>query len=279
MRILRRALCVAALAGGLFAASKQTEADLRKSLTQTQLALAQALRDKTQAQDALKTAAIAQAQLAAALRENARIKAAIEALEVKTRVSQDTAVKLAAKQAAQEAATQAAQQATATAEQLAQRNHVELTRALAKQSANDRQRAEVAQRERDELTAAQESAVQETRKVVTNQEVAAIANEQTLTLATASRMQLDELKRASDRNVSVMYLGTLGALMTFLTMLARIYVDGRNHRWQTAVTVSTVAATTRTAVREELHSVATTPAVCEPTLPATESPAAGFTPI
>jgi hypothetical protein len=243
---------------GVCWASKQTEAELRRALAQAQSQLSQANKEKAGLQEALKTAAVAQAQLAGALRENARMQASIEALEARNRISQQEAVRTAAKDAADSAAQRAAKDAVKDATQQAAKNAAEMKRALAKVSEGDKRRARLAQQDREEQAAANEANAEETHKALSQQE---IANAQSLMMITAARLQLEELKRSSESRGSVMYVGALGAVVSFFTLLAKIYMDGRRHKWATAVTASTVAETTRTAVREELQK---TPEACAP---------------
>jgi hypothetical protein len=212
VRIILLAIASAAL---LFGASK-SELDLKAKLAAANAQLAAKAKETAALQDALKTAAVAQAQLAAAIRDKAQIKASLDALAQRDQASQQQALKVAS-QAASQAAAQAASQA-------ASRNKSDLSKALAVVDANSKQQAAAATAQRNQADAATDANADQAKQAVVD---AQAANAQAVLAAIAARTQVDELKIATDHSNLLIYVGALGGILTFLTLLVKVFTDIR----------------------------------------------------
>jgi hypothetical protein len=233
---VRIALLAIVSAGLLFGASK-SELDLKAKLAAANAQLATAAKDKATLTEALTTAAVAQAQLAAAIRDKAQIKASLDALAQRDQASQQNALKVAS-QAASQAAAQAASQGAA-------KNRAELSKALAAVDANSKQQAAAATEQRIQADAATDANADQAKQAVVD---AQAANAQAVLAAIAARTQVDELKIATDHSNLLIYVGALGGVLTFLTLLVKVFTDIR--------AASATAAETRDHRALELSKIA-----------------------
>jgi hypothetical protein len=243
MRSLRLALFLT-IVTGLHGASKQSEADLRRTVAAQAAQLAAAAKEKAQLQAELKTAALAHEQLAEAAQNKARTQAALDSQAAKDRAAQQDAVRVAAQTAA-DATAQQAQQAVTKA---AAKNNAELGRALATVNANSHAAAVTAAEQHNDSVKAIDANTEQAHQDAESARV------QAANIADTLALKIEEVKQRAHHDNLLLYMSALGSVLGFGSIVLKFFTDRRLHNWSTGVVASSVAKAAKSAVVEGLAS-------------------------